>query len=45
MTNLSDSQDKEFTEVYNRIERAYNIGRFIVIGIGVVAMMSVLIFQ
>lgn len=45
MKNLSDSADQEFTELYNRIERTYNIGRLVVIGLGIAAMLGVYIYQ
>ncbi|MCG9971964.1 hypothetical protein [Christiangramia crocea] len=45
MEHLTNSNDLEFTEVYSRIERTYNIGRFIVISTGIAVMVSVYLFQ
>ncbi|MDX1545301.1 MAG: hypothetical protein R3214_15310 [Christiangramia sp.] len=45
MEHFTNSNDHEFTEAYNRIERTYNIGRFVVISIGITVMVSVYLFQ
>lgn len=42
MEQPTDLDDKEFTELYSRIERTYNIGRIVVISIGIIVMIYVL---